>query len=149
MHWQIRAMENRDIEAVAEIERICFTEPWTEEAFRAVLLLPYAHYYAAEADDGTLIGEIGLTNAGGDGEISNVAVLPQYRQRGIAHALMEYLLQQGQAMGIRDFTLEVRESNHAARALYESFGFAQEGRRRHFYRQPDEDALILWKRQDS
>lgn len=179
LHYHIRRMTPEDIPAVVGIENVCFSEPWSEAAYHATLLLPYARYYVAElwgrstwpemnrmtcgpADKtvstdagadrhescGTKIaGMIGLELIAGDGEISNVAVLPQYRRQGIAHALMEQVLSEGQQEGCTAFTLEVRAGNTAAIALYESFGFRTEGVRKGYYEKPAEDALILWRRE--
>ena len=128
------------------MEKACFSEPWSEASYDATLLLPYAHYFAAELEDGTMIGTIGLQIIAGEGEISNVATLLPYRRSGIAHALVEEALQTGKERGVTDYTLEVRSGNTAAIALYESFGFQTEGVRKNFYREPCEDALIMWKR---
>ena len=148
--FRIRRMEAGDISEVAEIEKLCFSEPWSEAVYRATLLLPYANFYVAEEmkEGGRILGMIGLENIAGEGEISNVAVRPQCRKQGIGHALMEHVLAAGADLGIRDFTLEVRAGNTAAIALYESFRFVSEGRRRAFYDRPVEDALIMWRREN-
>ncbi len=141
----LRRMLEEDAKEAALIEEACFTTPWAEEVYRQTLKLPYSLYFAAEAD-GKLIGTCGLQNIAGEGEISNVAVLPTWRGRGIASDLLQMAITEGEKEGITDFTLEVREGNTAARALYDSFGFVIEGRRKAFYRDPVEDALIMWRR---
>ncbi len=88
----------------------------------------------------------GLQIIAGEGEISNVAVLPNERRRGIAGSLIRIALSEARELGVSDFTLEVREGNTAALSLYESFGFQIEGRRRNYYTNPTEDALIMWRR---
>ena len=76
----------------------------------------------------------------------NVAVKPEYRKRGIASGLLNELMRAGSERGVKDYTLEVRAGNHGAIALYENLGFKSEGIRKDFYREPVEDALIMWKR---
>jgi ribosomal-protein-alanine N-acetyltransferase len=77
--------------------------------------------------------------------INNLAVVPAFRRAGVATALLERVLQEGAALGARRTTLEVRESNEAARLLYERFGFTVSGIRRGYYTKPVEDALVLWR----
>ena len=97
--------------------------------------------------DGKVVGHCGVTNIVGEGEITNVAVLAEYRGRGLAREMLSRLLAEGEVAGITDFTLEVRAGNAAAIHLYESLGFLPEGVRPGFYDNPREDALIMWKRQ--
>ena len=98
----------------------------------------------SEAD--SIIGVCGVRNILGDGEITNVMVLPEYRKRNIATRMLEELLEEGKKLGARDFTLEVRSKNAAAIHLYEKLGFKIEGIRKGYYEHPKEDALIMWKR---
>lgn len=142
---QIRPMTPEDAAGAAEIERVCFSDGWSMRVYEETLRLPFSYYYAAEAD-GRIIGTIGMQILGGDGEISNVAVLPEYRHQGIASDLMQAILTCGQNLGTQDFTLEVRAGNTYAIALYERHGFVTEGIRRGFYCDPVEDALIMWRR---
>ena len=98
-------------------------------------------------ESGKPVGTISLTRTGDDGEIGNVAVLPEYRGKGIAKALLTQALEYGEhELGMTLFTLEVRAGNAAAIHLYESAGFRTEGLRPRFYMDPVEDALIMWKR---
>ena len=86
---------------------------------------------------------------GDDGEIANVAVRPQHRRKGIARMLLEKALaDESSCLGLHDFTLEVRAGNDAAIRLYESEGFRTEGVRPRFYRDPEEDAKIMWRRKE-
>lgn len=142
----IRKMTAQDVPAAAALERECFSEPWSENAYLDTLADENAVYLVAEAD-GDFAGMCGLLNILGEGDISNVAVKEVFRRRGIAERMLTELLEQGRNRGITAFTLEVRVSNAAALALYEKLGFGCEGRRRNFYGQPREDALILWKRE--
>ncbi|MBP3216988.1 MAG: ribosomal protein S18-alanine N-acetyltransferase [Lachnospiraceae bacterium] len=144
---QIRKMEREDIPAAVEIEQACFSQPWSEDAYNATLLLPFAHYYVAvDEERNRIVGTCGVREILGEGEVGNVAVLPAYRQQGIARALMTMLLEETTARGVQALTLEVRSTNTAAIRLYESLGFVQEGVRKNFYEKPTEDALILWRR---
>lgn len=141
----VRRMKEADLAGVLFVERACFSEPWSEKVYRETLALPYAFYYVAE-EEGRIVGTAGLQVIAGEGEISNVAVLPEMRRRGTAAAILDRLLAEAEASGVTDFTLEVRAGNRPAIALYEGFGFREEGRRPGFYEHPKEDALILWKR---
>lgn len=157
----IRRMTPEDLPGVLTVERACFTEPWSEASYRAALLLPYTTYYVAEAvvadlvpAEGTrsltaagsrIIATCGLYNLAGEGELTNVAVLPGWRGLGISRRLLERLFEESEDE-IGDYTLEVRAGNLPAIRLYESFGFTAEGRRPGFYDRPREDALIYWKR---
>ena len=155
----IRRMTPEDLPGVLTVERTCFTEPWSEASYRAALLQPYTTYYVAEAvvaellsPDGSpaaagsrIIATCGLYNLAGEGELTNVAVLPGWRGLGISRRLLERLFEESEDE-IGDYTLEVRAGNLPAIRLYESFGFTAEGRRPGFYDQPREDALIYWKR---
>lgn len=142
---QIRALLAEDAENVAQIEAAVFSEPWKVQDFLQMVKADYAHYFVAEID-GEIAGYCGIRNMAGDGEITNVAVVKAYRQRGIGRALMEHLLKAAPSFGIGDCTLEVRAGNAPAIALYESLGFRTEGVRPDFYEKPREDALIMWKR---
>lgn len=157
----IRRMTPEDLPGVLTVERACFTEPWSEASYRAALLQPYTTYYVAEAvvadlvpAEGTqsltaagsrIIATCGLYNLAGEGELTNVAVLPGWRGLGISRRLLERLFAESEDE-IGDYTLEVRAGNLPAIRLYESFGFTAEGRRPGFYDRPREDALIYWKR---
>lgn len=143
----IREMKAEDAEQAAALEAAIFSDPWTAGAFAETLCLDYAHYYVAEEKRGRIIGICGLRNIAGEGEITNVSVDVRYRQRGVAAALLQRVLEEGARLGIGDFTLEVRSGNLPAIHLYEKFGFKGEGVRRDFYANPREDALIMWKRQ--
>lgn len=142
----IRRMTEADLQQVSDNEAVCFSQPWSINAFRDTLKRKEAIYFVAEVD-GKVVGHCGVTDIVGEGEITNVAVLPEYRGRGLAGDMLRQLLLEGEAVGIRAFTLEVRAGNEAAIRLYEKAGFVTEGIRPGFYDKPREDALIMWKRQ--
>ena len=142
----IRPMEPEDVESVSRIEAECFTMPWSAEAYRGVLKDDRYLYLEAVAD-GQVAGMCGVTNILGEGDINNVAVTAKYRGQGIAFRMLSELISRGEALGITEFTLEVRVSNEPAIHVYEKLGFRSEGIRPRFYEKPIEDAMIMWRRQ--
>lgn len=145
--FEICPMTFEDIPVVAEIEKACFSMPWSEKAYEDTLANENAIYLIAkEKITGKIVGMCGVLDILGEGDVSNVAVSEEYRHKGIASSLMQELLDRGTKKGIEAFTLEVRSSNEAAIALYQSFGFESAGVRPRFYEKPVEDALIMWKR---
>ena len=143
-NYRIRRMQEKDAAAMAQIEAQIFSHPWTEENFRESFLLADTLYYVAEdVTTQTLIGYCGCYQSFDEGNISNVAVSPAWRRRGVASALLTELLEAGRLSGIRTFSLEVRVSNDAAIALYTGYGFQTAGIRRGFYAAPKEDAAIM------
>lgn len=141
----VRPMTDEDIYDASSLEAMVFSMPWKAEDFLEMVKATYAHYFVATVDEG-IVGIIGLRDIAGEGEITNVAVNPDYRRCGIARMLMQRALDKCDELGISDVTLEVRASNEAAISLYEAFGFKPEGVRPRFYEHPTEDALIMWKR---
>ena len=130
------------IPQMVELEKICFSMPWTADMIRSELNNPSCLYLAA-VDGDTLVGYIGVQTVLDEGYINNVAVRPEYRRRGIAAALISLLAEQAQAIGLAFMTLEVRESNTPAIALYEKLGFTTVGRRKNYYEKPREDAILM------
>ena len=126
------------VAAVAAIEQACFAEPWSAAGLAEELHNPCARFLVAEID-GTVAGYLGCHHVADEGFIANVAVSPAFRRRGVARALMEAAKT---ADGLYRLTLEVRVSNAAAIALYESAGFVCDGVRPRFYSHPTEDAGI-------
>ena len=143
----IRRMESRDAAAAAALERVCFSQPWTENGYLSTLADENALYLMAETREGEPVGICGLLDVLGEGNISNVAVAEPYRRKKVAERMLGELLARGRERGIAAYTLEVRASNKAAIGLYEKFGFAVEGRRKNFYENPREDALLFWLRE--
>ena len=139
----IREMLPDDLVQVAEIEKQCFSEPWSREGFAASLKSTDTLYLTALEEE-QVIGYCGLLRSFEEADITNVAVGEDRRNQGIAGRLLKKLMEQGHGLGIERFTLEVRVSNLAAIHLYESLGFEAAGIRRRFYSKPTEDALIMW-----
>lgn len=137
----IRPMTEEDIPAVAALERLSFSDPWSEQAFHEELVGTGRRYLVVE-DGGAVVGYGGLLVVGEDTHVVTLAVAPQERGRGLGTRLMLALAAEALAAGSSHLTLEVRVSNEAAQRLYRRFGFETVGLRRHYYR--DEDALIMW-----
>lgn len=141
----IRRAEEGDAKVMAQLDTICFAMPWSEKSFlHEITENDLALYLAAEVG-GILVGYAGIWAIIDEGHITNVAVHPDYRRKGIAKALMEVMLENCREEGILYQTLEVRPSNLAALRLYESFGFQAVGRRKGYYEDNGEDALIMWR----
>ncbi|MGN1123189.1 MAG: ribosomal protein S18-alanine N-acetyltransferase [Eubacterium sp.] len=133
--------EEKYLDDVFEIEKACFSHPWSREDLKAQLTNDTSHFYVCELD-GKAVGYMGLQIFSGEGYVTNVAVLPEYRRRGIGHALLLKCMENDM-----DFiTLEVRQSNSPAINLYEKSGFERVGIRPNFYTCPDENAVIMTKR---
>ena len=145
MSIEYRRMTEADVQAAAALEAECFSEPWSEAAF-AESIPDKNIVYVVAIRDGELIGNCGVRCVCGEGEITNVAIHQDMRKQGIATAMMEELIRQGELLGTCDFTLEVRCQNAGAIALYEKLGFVSEGIRPRFYTNPPDDAMIMWRR---
>ena len=141
-----RFAEEKDLPAMAEIERRCFHTPWSEESLRDDLTgNPLSVYMVLEAESGDVAGYMSLWRILDEGHINNVAVLPEYRRRGGASDMLEFMLEYSEKNGISSHTLEVRVSNEGAIGLYRKFGFKEAGVRKGYYEDNGEDALIMWR----
>ena len=133
------------VEDVLVIEEAAFTNPWTREMYLAELENHGVSFcFLARSDDGRSVGFCSVWRVADELHINNLAVLPEFRRSGIATALLRYVLRHGADSGAHRATLEVRQSNDAARLLYQHFGFTVAGVRRSYYSKPVEDALVLW-----
>ena len=141
---EIRKMTAREIPQVAELEKICFSQPWSEKSVAGELDNPLALWLVAMEGE-RLAGYVGSQTVMDETDMMNLAVAPQFRRQGVGEALVNALTASLKELGSRCLTLEVRDSNEAARALYGKLGFGEIGRRRGYYRDPREDALILRK----
>lgn len=139
----IRTAEKKDFPALAVLERLCFSQPWSEDAFRS--FEENGGVILAATENGTVWGYLTAAFAGGEGEIANIAVSPEHRRQGVARALLFALEQEAAKAKVSALFLEVRLSNAAAQRLYETAGFREVGRRKRFYALPTEDALIYRK----
>ena len=140
-----RKMTAEDVPFISRLEEETFSMPWSADSFLEMIGKEDARYYVAE-EDGRLLGSCGVLMIAGEGNITNVAIAPEARNRGIGTALLRHLLAEGDREGLTAYTLEVRVSNAAAIHVYEKLGFVSAGVRPGFYEKPVEDALIFWKR---
>ncbi len=143
--WEITGMVKEDTPILAELERQCFSRPWSQKALEEELTNPNAVFYVARRD-GRVAGYAGMHCVAGECYMDNVAVFPEFRRQGAAAALLNALVEEAQRRGGEFLSLEVRPSNVQAVKLYAGIGFREEGRRRNFYSSPTEDALLLTKR---
>ena len=143
----VKQMEPAHVAQVAELEKLCFSDPWSEKSVASELENELSFWLVALEGD-CVVGYIGSQTVLGETDMMNVAVHPEHRRKGIAEALIEGLMDGLRLRGSESLTLEVRASNAPAIALYEKLGFTQIGCRKNYYRNPREDALILQKRLD-
>lgn len=127
---------------LAKVDAVCFTDPWSETSFREALA-GEGYTFVALEEEGALIGYAGMLTVLDTADITNVAVLPAFRRQGLARRLLTALTAKAREQGVTRLQLEVRESNVAARTLYESLGFKADGKRKCYYRRPDEDAVLM------
>ena len=145
----IREAGERDLDEVVRIERESFGDPWSRESFRSAVGASRMRFLVAEeVRDGEggergLVGYVIALMLFDEAEIANIAVSREARRRGIGGLLLDQALSEAAGRGVSAVYLEVRESNMSARALYESRSFENVGRRRRYYRNPTEDALLL------
>ena len=145
MNIEIRALEARDLDAVEEIERASYPTPWSRAMFAAELEKPSSLSIGAYQDAGELVGYAIVSRYVDAWHVMNIAVVPEFRRRGIARSLLERLFELTSGEGRRGYTLEVRVANEVAIRLYEQAGFKPRGIRRGYYTDNREDALIMWR----
>lgn len=141
---RLEMMTDAHVFQVAQLERICFSDPWSENSVASELKNPLSLWLVA-MDGETVAGYIGSQSVIGEADMMNVAVHPDYRRQGIARLLVTELVAALAKKGVSSLALEVRASNVPAISLYEQLGFIQVGRRPNYYRNPKEDAYILRK----
>ena len=143
MNLSIRKMTLDDIPAVVQLDQISFSLPWPERSFRfEVTDNPASRCWVAEIENrlaGMVVGWMFVSEL----HIATIATHPEFRRQGIARRLLAHSLLQALAEGARSSFLEVRESNLAAQELYRKFGYIESGRRRRYYRDNDEDAILM------
>ena len=140
----ITNMREQHVAQVAALERLCFSDPWSERSIASELDNKLALWLVA-ADGERVVGYVGSQTVLPETDMMNVAVSPERRREGIAEALVDALVSELKNIGSTSLTLEVRASNMPAIGLYEKMGFLEAGRRKNYYRNPREDALILRK----
>ena len=135
-------MTHAHVAQIANLEKICFHDPWSETSIASELDNSLSLWLVA-LDGDTVAGYVGSQSVMGWADMMNIAVAPAYRRQGVAQKLVESLVAALKENDIQCLTLEVRASNEPAKALYGKLGFQQVGRRPNYYRNPKEDALIL------
>ena len=141
---KIETMNASHVAQIAELEKLCFSDPWSANSIASELDNKLAFWLVA-TEENRVAGYIGSQTVMDETDMMNVAVHPDFRRKGIAEALVNDLVENLKKMGSHCLTLEVRASNASAIALYEKLGFYEIGRRKNYYRNPREDALILRK----
>ena len=126
---------------VAELESLCFADPWSEKALE--LFLTDEAYSAVCLQDGCIVAYGGVLWTPFEGQITNIATHPDYRRCGMGEAILEHLIEKAKLHGCEQLSLEARVSNLPAIALYERYGFLKMGVRRGFYKHPTEDAYVM------
>ncbi len=141
---KIVTMNTDHVSQIAELEKICFSDPWDDRSIASELTNPLSYWLVAE--EGEMVAAyVGSQTVLGETDMMNIAVHPGFRRRGYAETLVNALIEGLTERKSQCLTLDVRESNHAAIALYEKLGFTQIGLRKNYYRHPKENALILRK----
>lgn len=142
MKITIVPMDRGHVKEIARLERVCFSEPWSELALEETLYNSQASFLVAENEEQQVLGYAGLYVVLDEGYIANIAVAPEHRGTGVAKALMDVFCSFAQEH-LAFMTLEVRVSNEAAIGLYRSFGFQDAGLRKNYYTNPKEDGLLM------
>jgi len=145
MKYNIIDVSHDFITQIAELEKQCFSCPWTEEQLKTQLKDDRHEFIMALSDRGEVLAYVGMMYILDEGYISNVAVSPKYRRRGIADSVIASLLARCEALQLSFVTLEVRAGNTAAISLYSKHGFSPVGRRKNYYDLPKEDAILMTK----
>ena len=137
-------MNRNDVQAIAQLEKQCFSDPWSENSIATEVDNPLSYWLVAEVDS-CVVGYVGSQSVLDAADMMNLAVSPDYRRQGIGKVLVNALADNLRQNNVIALLLEVRVSNEPAIALYQKLGFVQVGRRPRYYHNPREDALILRK----
>ena len=139
----VKRISNAELAAVAELEALCFSEPWSASALKLLTTDDAVGFVCTDGNSVLAYG--GMLYAPFEGQITNVAVSPLARRQGLGRAIVKALIEHAIEKGFEQIALEVRATNQAAIALYESLGFFGAGVRKHFYKHPTEDGLVMLK----
>lgn len=142
----VRCMDESDVDPVFRVESKCFSTPWTRESFEYEMKENDKALYVIAEYEGNILGYAGLWKILDEGHITNIAVLEEFREKGIATLMINRLLELAKESSINSFTLEVSSTNYVAIKLYESFGFRRCGLRKGYYEDTHDDAIIMWKK---
>ncbi len=141
MKFELRELSASDISSAAEIEKLCFSSPWSESTLLSELQNPLNKFYGVFFEN-TLAGYIGFQTVVDETSVFNVAVAPEFRRNGIGKALVEKMISEAKGAGANVIFLEVRAGNLPAINLYEKEGFVFFGLRKNYYENPTENAFI-------
>ena len=142
MDETIQEMSLNDLDDVMEIEKLSFVSPWTKRFFEETLISPISSSLVMKSGSWA-IGYIILYSVADEVHILNIAIHPGYREKGCASSLIQYVLNYFKGKGVHEFFLEVREGNLSAISLYQKFGFEKIGKRKKYYTETNEDALVM------
>lgn len=142
INLKIEKMTSAHIEEITNLEKECFSSPWSEDGLKAELNNNFARFFVAFSGE-RVAGYIGSHNVLGEVYITNVAVFSEFRRNGIGKMLVEFLVNEMKKENADFVTLEVRKSNQNAISLYEKCGFEKVGERKKFYEKPIEDAILM------
>lgn len=141
----VRPMQAMDIDRVYELEKTCFRTPWSRDSLAGELKNKIAHYLVLERD-GRMVAYAGMWVIYEEAHITNVAVDPAFRRQGIAKRVMLCMMRTARLFDATEMTLEVRENNFGAQALYARLDFEKAGVRKGYYTDTGEAAYIMWNR---
>jgi ribosomal-protein-alanine N-acetyltransferase len=139
----VRSARQTDVDDVAGIERTSFSQPWSRAEFSALVRARGVTFLVLTGDGGAVLGYAITYLAGEAADLANIAIAGEARGRGLGRRLLDAVVEDARSRGVTELFLEVRESNRAARSLYERAGFSAVARRRRYYDAPVEDALVL------
>ncbi len=139
---RIERVKKEHLAGIAALEALCFDAPWSRQALE-LLVGDTALGFACLDEEGTPVSYVGMITVLDEGQITNVATHPDHRRRGLGGRVLAALLAEARRRALSTVTLEVRQSNAAAIALYEKHGFSVVGQRNHFYKNPREHALVM------
>lgn len=145
---KITRLKKEHLDDICKLEKECFSLPWSREMFVGEIEKECAHYFAAEDYNGRAVAYGGFFCVYEDAEITNIAVLPEMQNRHIATDVLKEIIHEAKSLGCRKITLEVRVSNEKAQKLYDKFGFETVSIRKRYYRDNNEDALLMLKTLD-
>lgn len=141
-NFAVTLLQQAHLSGAAELEKLCFSDPWSEESL-SILIRQGGIGIAALAENGAVIGYGGMLTVLDEGQITNIAVHPDFRRQGVGRAVLCALIAQAQKQDISRLSLEVRASNTSAQSLYLQQGFETVGVRKRFYSHPTEDGLVM------
>ena len=142
---EIMPMTSDDIDGVLKVEESCFAIAWTRADFEREMNENKLAIYFVAKDGEKIVGYAGMWHVVTEGQITNVAVLDEYRGQKVGSLLMEALIKTAEEREMIGITLEVKISNYPAQKLYTKYGFKPEGFRKNYYKDTNEDAVVMWK----